>query len=53
MEGNLSYLFAGYTAIWIALFTYLMRLRRRGRDLRQELDLLRDKVGEDRDISAD
>ncbi len=51
MESNLSYLFAGYTAIWIALFFYIMRLRRRGKDLHQELELLRDKLREERQTS--
>ena len=44
MESTFSYLFAGYAAIWILFFAYLLRLRRRDKDLRQELELLRDQV---------
>lgn len=46
MESNLSYLFAGYTAIWIALFAYLMHLRQREKALRLELEALQEKVAE-------
>ena len=44
----LSYLFAGFAAIWIVLFAYLYRLRQRENDLRQEIELLRSQVAEDR-----
>jgi len=44
MESNFPYLFAGYAAIWILFFAYLLHLRRREKDLRQELELLRGKV---------
>jgi CcmD family protein len=44
MENTLSHLFAGYAAIWVLFFAYLLRLRRREKDLRQELELLRDQV---------
>ena len=48
---NLSYLFAAYTAIWILDFAYLVRLQRREKTLRQELDQLRQKLsGEGRDL---
>ena len=41
METNLAYLFAGYTAVWLVLFAYLLRLRRRERELREEVEMLR------------
>lgn len=44
MESDLSYLFAGYAAIWIIFFAYLMRLRQREKRLRQELELLQEKL---------
>jgi CcmD family protein len=30
---NLGYLFAAYTAVWVALFVYVLRLGRRSREL--------------------
>ena len=47
MESNLSYLFAGYAAIWIILFAYLYRLRQREKDLHQEIELLRSQLAEE------
>ena len=47
MESNLTYLFAGYAAIWIVLFAYLFRLRQREKDLHQEIELLRSQLSED------
>ncbi|MEW6750913.1 MAG: CcmD family protein [Candidatus Latescibacterota bacterium] len=41
MESTFPYLFAGYAAVWLVLFAYLLQLRRRERDLREELELLR------------
>ena len=38
---NLSYLFAAYAVVWIALFVYLLRLERRSRDLEEEVRELR------------
>ena len=38
---NLSYLFAAYTAVWLALFVYLVRLERRSRELEEEIRELR------------
>jgi len=38
---NLSYLFAAYTAVWLALFVYLVRLGRRSRELEEEIRELR------------
>jgi CcmD family protein len=37
----LPYLFAAYTAVWLALFMYLLRLGRRTRDLEDEVQELR------------
>jgi CcmD family protein len=48
MESTLTYLFAGYTSIWIVFFAYILRLRRRERELHQELELLRDQLAEER-----
>ena len=38
---NLSYLFAAYTAVWVALFVYVLRLARRSRELEEEIRELR------------
>ena len=38
---NLPYLFAAYTAVWIALFVYVLRLERRSRELEEEIRELR------------
>ena len=38
---NLPYLFAAYTAVWIALWVYLLRLGRRNRELEDEVRELR------------
>ena len=38
---NLSYLFAAYAAVWIALWVYLMRIARRNRELEDEVRELR------------
>ena len=45
---NLSYLFAAYTAIWILLFAYVMRLQRREKSLWEELEQLRQQLSEER-----
>jgi len=41
----MPYLFAAYTAIWIGLFLYLLRLSRRSRDLEEEIRELRRLLG--------
>jgi len=38
---NLGYLFAAYTAVWVALFVYVLRLGRRSRELEEEIRELR------------
>jgi CcmD family protein len=42
---NLGYLFAGYAAVWIGLFVYLLRLQRRSRELEEEIEELRRLLG--------
>jgi len=42
---HLPYLFAAYAAVWIALFVYLVRLDRRGRELEDEVRELRRQLG--------
>jgi CcmD family protein len=43
---NLSYLFFGYAVIWLFLFGYLYSLSRRERDLRNEIERLKDERSE-------
>ncbi len=40
---NLSYLFFGYAIIWIFLFGYVYSLSRRERELRNEIERLRQR----------
>ena len=37
----MTYLFAAYTAVWVGLFVYLLRLERRSRELEEEVRELR------------
>lgn len=37
---HFTYLFAAYTAIWLVLFGYMMRLLRKEKDLRAQLETL-------------
>ncbi|TMB10524.1 MAG: CcmD family protein [Deltaproteobacteria bacterium] len=39
--GGVTYLFAAYTAVWVGLFVYLLRLERRSRELEEEVRELR------------
>jgi CcmD family protein len=41
---NLSYLFYGYTVIWVLLLAYLYTLSRRERNLREQIDELRKEI---------
>jgi CcmD family protein len=41
----MTYLFAAYAAVWIGLFTYLLRLSRRSRELEEEIQELRRLLG--------
>ncbi len=43
---NLSYLFFAYAVIWLFLFGYLYSLSRRERDLRNEIERLKDERSE-------
>jgi CcmD family protein len=42
---NLGYLFAAYTAVWIGIFAYVLRLERRRRELEEEVRELRRLLG--------
>jgi len=39
---NLTYLFAAYTVIWVALFLYIFSLSRKTRQLEKTLDALKE-----------
>lgn len=41
----MSYLFAAYTAIWLGVVVYLLRLDRRSRDLEDEVRELKRLLG--------
>ncbi len=43
---NLSYLFAGFAIVWAAIFGYVFSLSRRQRQLRREIDSLREMMTE-------
>ena len=43
---NLGYLVAAYTIIWIAISAYVLILYRRQRQLRREIDSLKEKMRE-------
>ncbi|HEY32075.1 MAG TPA: CcmD family protein [Dehalococcoidia bacterium] len=43
---NLGYLFAAYTIIWAFVFGYVFFLYYKQRKLRQQMDLLKDSIGE-------
>lgn len=43
---NLGYLVAAYTIIWIAISAYVLILYRRQRQLRREIDSLKEKIKE-------
>jgi CcmD family protein len=38
---GLYYLFAAYTAVWVAIFGYLLSIGRRARQLEREIEELR------------
>jgi len=44
MEKNLPYLFAAYTIIWIAIFIYVYTLAKRQKDLRREIQILKENL---------
>ncbi len=39
-DQNLTYLFAAYSLIWVVLFSYLVRLRRRQQELAEVVERL-------------
>ena len=41
---NLSYLFYGYTVIWVLLVGYVYSLTRREKDLRDQIDELKKEI---------
>lgn len=41
---NLSYLFYGYTAIWLIILGYLFSLSRREKSLRDEVEALKKSI---------
>lgn len=43
---NLEYLAAAYSVIWLAISFYVFILYRRQRQLRQEIDSLKERMGE-------
>ncbi len=43
---NLGYLVAAYTIIWIAISAYVLILYRRQKQLRREIDSLKEKIRE-------
>ncbi len=43
---NLEYLVAAYSVIWLAISIYVFILYRRQRQLRREIDSLKEKIGE-------
>ena len=43
---NLGYLFAAYTVIWAVTFGYVFYLFYKQRKLRQQMDSLKDSLGE-------
>ena len=43
---NLSFLFAAYSAVWVALFLYVYGLWRRQNRIKEDLQALRAKISE-------
>ncbi len=41
--GNLVYVFAAYTVIWVVLFAYLINLSYKNRSLRKTLEALKSR----------
>ena len=46
-DETFPFLFAAYSVIWTVVFAYLVRLRRREKELDHALDELRDRLGPD------
>ncbi len=45
---NLSYLFYGYTVIWVIILFYIFTLSRRERNLENEIEALKKSVEEEK-----
>ncbi len=45
---NLSYLFYGYTVIWVLLVGYIYSLTRREKNLRDQIDELKKEIESDK-----
>ncbi len=41
MKGNLGYLFAAYSILWLIIFSYVFILGRKQSELKREIDELR------------
>jgi CcmD family protein len=43
-ESNLGFLFAGFAVVWVAFFAYVFYISRREREMRREVDELRQQL---------
>ncbi len=50
---NLHFLFAAFTAVWIVLFLYLMRLNRRTAEVGRQLEQLESKLADKENNTPD
>ena len=46
---NLGYLFAAFSIVWAAIFGYIFSLSRKQRQLRREINLLKERASAKRD----
>jgi CcmD family protein len=44
----MTYLFAAYAAIWILLFAYMFSISRRQRQVQDDLDQVRERLGQEK-----
>ncbi len=44
----MNYLFAAYAAIWILLFAYMFSISRRQRQVQEDLDQVRERLGQEK-----
>ena len=44
----MNYLFAAYAAIWVLLFAYMFSISRRQRQVREDLDQVRERLGQEK-----
>jgi CcmD family protein len=47
MEDNLGYLFAAFTVIWVGLLAYVLFLAQKQRQLRRDIDRLKEMIKEE------